>query len=169
MPSDSHDSAAQLFLEYIPSSSSSSSQPISLEEMADGGSRLSSSITPKAMHRLSSRLESRLELETSTQKVEKWNVEQIQDFVRKLGFIGSEKEGGDKIKHYRHISDVCCLGNSYKPLYACPPLLCLVLPPSTLLLSLSFSLPLSPISLSSWLTNFSSFILNSKILETLCT
>ena len=37
---------------------------------------------------------------------ERWNAEQIGDFVRKLGFIDTKKEEGMKIKHFRHISEV---------------------------------------------------------------
>ena len=37
---------------------------------------------------------------------EQWNSEQIGDFVRKLGFIDLEKEGGEKIKHFRYINTV---------------------------------------------------------------
>lgn len=36
-----------------------------------------------------------------------WNSEQISDFVRKLGFLDTEKAGGDKIKHFLHVSEVC--------------------------------------------------------------
>jgi len=39
-------------------------------------------------------------------KQEQWNAEQIRDFVRKLGFMDTEREGGEKIKHFRHISSV---------------------------------------------------------------
>ena len=39
-------------------------------------------------------------------KVERWNTEQIGDFVRKLGFMDTQKEGGEKIKHFRRISEV---------------------------------------------------------------
>ena len=39
-------------------------------------------------------------------KQEQWNFEQISDFVRKLGFMSTEKEGGEKIKQFRYISDV---------------------------------------------------------------
>ena len=40
--------------------------------------------------------------------MERWNTEQIGDFVRKLGFLDKEKdkEGGDKIKHFLHVSEV---------------------------------------------------------------
>ena len=39
-------------------------------------------------------------------KPEQWNSEQIGDFVRKLGFMDTRDEGGEKIKHFRHISSV---------------------------------------------------------------
>ena len=42
-------------------------------------------------------------------KSEQWSSEQIGDFVRKLGFMDTEKEGGEKIKHFRHISAVSSL------------------------------------------------------------
>ena len=38
---------------------------------------------------------------------QRWNSEQISDFVRKLGFLDREEEGGDKIKHFLHINEVC--------------------------------------------------------------
>ena len=37
---------------------------------------------------------------------ENWNREQINDFVRKLGFLDAQKEGGDQIKHFLHINEV---------------------------------------------------------------
>ena len=39
--------------------------------------------------------------------IQRWNSEQINDFVRKLGFLDREKEGGDKIKHFLHVNEVC--------------------------------------------------------------
>lgn len=39
--------------------------------------------------------------------VQHWNTEQIGDFVRKLGFLDTEKEGGDKIKNFLHVHEVC--------------------------------------------------------------
>ena len=38
-----------------------------------------------------------------------WNSEQISDFVRNLGFLDTEKDkaGGDKIKHFLHVNEVC--------------------------------------------------------------
>ena len=37
---------------------------------------------------------------------ERWSKEQIDDFVRKLGFLDAEKEGGDKIKQFLHLNEV---------------------------------------------------------------
>ena len=39
---------------------------------------------------------------------ERWNTEQIGDFVRKLGFLDKEKDKGegDKIKHFLHVNEV---------------------------------------------------------------
>ena len=37
---------------------------------------------------------------------ERWSKEQIDDFVRKLGFLDAEKEGGKKIKHFLHLNEV---------------------------------------------------------------
>jgi hypothetical protein len=38
---------------------------------------------------------------------ERWNSEQIRDFVRKLGFMDTEREeGGVRIKHFLHLSQV---------------------------------------------------------------
>lgn len=37
---------------------------------------------------------------------ERWSKEQIDDFVRKLGFLDSEK-GGDMIKNFLHVNEVC--------------------------------------------------------------
>ena len=41
---------------------------------------------------------------------ERWNTEQIGDFVRKLGFLDKEKDKGegDKIKHFLHVNEVQC-------------------------------------------------------------
>ena len=53
-----------------------------------------------------------VELDMSNGKAPKqkqWNSEQIGDFVRKLGFMDTEKKGGEKIKHFRHISTVSVL------------------------------------------------------------
>ena len=39
--------------------------------------------------------------------MQRWNSEQISDFVRKLGFLDTEKEGGHDIKHFLHVNEVC--------------------------------------------------------------
>ena len=58
--------------------------------------------------------QSRHERETTQMvNVQHWNSEQISDFVRKLGFLDTEKEGGDKIKHFLHINEVCMLGTYF--------------------------------------------------------
>lgn len=38
---------------------------------------------------------------------QRWTSEQISDFVRKLGFLDAEKEGGVKIKEFLHLNSVC--------------------------------------------------------------
>ena len=45
--------------------------------------------------------------EVTQAKKECWNHEQISDFIRKLGFLDEEKEGGEGIKHFLHVSEVC--------------------------------------------------------------
>lgn len=37
---------------------------------------------------------------------QRWNSEQIADFVRKLGFLDSQKEGGDNIRKFLHLNSV---------------------------------------------------------------
>ena len=39
-------------------------------------------------------------------KIEKLNTDQIDDFLRKLGFMDREKEGGEKMKNFKHLSVV---------------------------------------------------------------
>ena len=48
---------------------------------------------------------------TKLTNFERWNTEQIGDFVRKLEFLDKEKdrEGGDKIKHFLYINEVISL------------------------------------------------------------
>ena len=50
---------------------------------------------------------------TQMVNVQHWNSEQISDFVRKLGFLDTEKEAGDKIKHFLRINEVCMLGTYF--------------------------------------------------------
>ena len=41
---------------------------------------------------------------------EKLNLEQIGDFVRKLGFVDKDNEkGGNNIKHFLHLNKVSCI------------------------------------------------------------
>ena len=44
---------------------------------------------------------------------ERWSKEQIDDFVRKLGFLDAEKEGGDKIKHFLRLNEVVFMANMF--------------------------------------------------------
>ena len=108
LTSDEMSSGAEIMLEYSPHSSPATephSQPFqaSLEEAdTEGGPPTSQ----KPSHRRTfSRHESRTE-EIATSNVERWSSEQITDFVRKLGFLDTEKEGGDNIKHFLHINEV---------------------------------------------------------------
>jgi hypothetical protein len=54
---------------------------------------------------------------------ERWNTEQIGDFMRKLGFLDKEKDKGegDKIKHFLHVNEVrvykCMLHIVYMYMY----------------------------------------------------
>ncbi len=92
-------SRAEIMLEYDLHSSlppglrqpAQGSQPPSLDDMG-----------PRSTF---SRMDSRGDEYLST-TLERWNSEQINDFVRKLGFLDTEKEGGDSIKHFLHINEV---------------------------------------------------------------
>ena len=42
-------------------------------------------------------------------KEEIWDCEQTRTFVRKLGFLDSEKAGGEMVKPFLHINEVCCV------------------------------------------------------------
>ena len=49
----------------------------------------------------------RLQATQAKMRSEKWNREEIGDFVRKLGFMDIDKdEGGDKIKHFLRLNQV---------------------------------------------------------------
>ncbi len=94
------DEEVQMILELVPSSIHTSNN---FEEGVDGRS------TTFRSHKYASQT---AELEPQTGELERgvnnkqWNSEQIGDFVRKLGFMDTEREGGEKIKHFRHISSV---------------------------------------------------------------
>ena len=105
---------AELMLEYNPSIFHQStppplpsSQPSTLEDPK---------ALPLHMQTLQQELQSGHERETTqTVNVQHWNSEQISDFVRKLGFLDTENEGGDKIKHFLHINEVCMLETYFMP------------------------------------------------------
>ena len=104
LSSDTSTSRTELMLEYSPSHSHQSpppphlppSQPSSLEDPE-----------VRVFPRVISRLNSQNGPETLGVNAERWNGEQINDFVRKLGFLDAEKEGGDTIKHFLHVNEVC--------------------------------------------------------------
>ena len=96
-------------LEYTPSashhtcvtSSLQSSQPSSLEDVE--------TVPPhtQTFPDVVLQQESQNRHDTLVVNVQRWNSEQINDFVRKLGFLDTEKEGGDNIKHFLHVNEVC--------------------------------------------------------------
>ena len=89
------DGEVQLCLEYTPSTNQTSSVDLkegSYDETPNGQTLLSAKPNCSDTGMVSEQ--------------EKWNSEQIGDFVRKLGFMDTEKEGGKKIKHFRHLSTV---------------------------------------------------------------
>ena len=88
-------SIPELTLEYSPSRSHQSSQSLPLP--------LSQPSNHVVLHQES---QSGPEAEVNIQRSEQWNSEQIDDFVRKLGFLDTEKEDGDKIRHFLHINEV---------------------------------------------------------------
>ncbi len=44
--------------------------------------------------------------ESTPEKPKRWNSEKISDFVRKLGFMDTSSEEGDKIERFRDINEV---------------------------------------------------------------
>ena len=50
---------------------------------------------------------------------QRWNKEQINDFVRKLGFLDSEGAAGDKINHFLHLHQVCILSSRVTDVCVC--------------------------------------------------
>ncbi len=95
---------AQMILEYVPSSIQTSN---TFEEGVDSGTTYTvRSCTSSFLTKQEPRLGDS-EGEVSKRSIKpQWNSEQIGDFVRKLGFMDTEREGGEKIKHFRHISSV---------------------------------------------------------------
>ena len=89
---------ACMTLEYIPSA-----QPLlpPISTVVEEGG------TPRTLVHSGSYTESGLGNGTTVMsRKENWNMEQINDFVMKLGFLDAQKEGGDRIKHFLHINEV---------------------------------------------------------------
>ena len=83
---------AEIMLEYVPAIHSG------VATSMEGG-------TPRTLPRSMSYPESDTGL-NAAKRAESWNKEQINDFVRKLGFLDTQKGGGAKIKHFLHINEV---------------------------------------------------------------
>ena len=112
--------STQIMLEYKPSASShQQAEPMQTDvQDCDSSSTTSSSssISGDQESRSSTDIpqQSKTEpqaqflLADKTSAIEKWNTEQVGDFVRKLGFFEKEKdrEGGEKIKHFLHVNQV---------------------------------------------------------------
>ena len=111
------DGDAQLILDFLPSTSQT---PGTVKSDESSATTAVSQILPHSeLSEVEEKVEQTSELTKiepkfgdvearirKTPKQEQWNSEQIGDFVRKLGFMDTEKEGGEKIKHFRHISAV---------------------------------------------------------------
>ena len=96
LSSEASGGEAVMMLEYV-ASAQPHVPPIS--QVDDGG--------PSTLLRSGSYTESGLGNGTHVvSRKENWNREQINDFVRKLGFLDAQKEGGDQIKHFLHINEV---------------------------------------------------------------
>ena len=94
-------------LEYMPSARPTLSQPSSNTEDGVGQPRTLTS---------SGSFQETVGGGNGTQLVsrkESWTREQINDFVRKLGFLDTQREGGDQIKHFLHINEVHILSICY--------------------------------------------------------
>ena len=77
----------ELYLEYEPFYAASESEAVN-------GSRGGQSDTARPQPRV------------HKERKERKNAEQINDFLRKIGFVDSEKEGGEFIKQFLHLSQV---------------------------------------------------------------
>ena len=96
LSSEASGGEAIMMLEYV-----ASAQPVvpPISQVDDGG--------PPTLLRSGSYTESGLGNGTHVvSRKENWNREQINDFVRKLGFLDAQREGGDQIKHFLHINEV---------------------------------------------------------------
>ena len=99
LTSDASGGKAEVMLEYVPSTDSAVPPLLNVTSMEEGG-------TPRTLPRSTSYPESGTGL-NAAKRLESWSQEQINDFVRKLGFLDTQKEGGAKIKHFLHINEVC--------------------------------------------------------------
>lgn len=98
---------ADILLEYQPS------QPVQPKKRPPSVSRVLDDDDEIAMPQVTlfgpsplSSLSSSGEVGLSTMVNQIWTSEQIGDFVRKLGFLHSEKEGGERIKSFLHLNFV---------------------------------------------------------------
>ena len=101
LSSGSSGGVASVTLEYMPSARPSLSPPVSTSEEGAG--------PPRALTSSGSFQETVGAGGNGTQlisKKENWTREQIDDFVRKLGFLDAQREGGDQIKRFLHINEV---------------------------------------------------------------
>lgn len=111
MTHDDSGHGAEILLQYSPSTLTqtafphSPAQPSSLQESEELAASTEKEC-PQVVSRLESQCDGAREARTQGSGVEMWNAEQISDFVRKLGFLDTEKEGGDKIKDFLHINEV---------------------------------------------------------------
>ena len=88
-------------LQYCPSDNPQAALPAQQSSLEDGSPQRLQPTKPSDIEGLGGK--------------ERWSKEQIDDFVRKLGFLDAEKEGGDKIKHFLHLNEVfhvCAMGES---------------------------------------------------------
>ena len=105
---------AELMLEYSPSTFHQSTPPPPLFPSSQPSTLEDPKALPLQMQTLQRESQSGHEREmTQMVNVQHWNSEQISDFVRKLGFLDTENEGGDKVKHFLHINEVCMLGTYF--------------------------------------------------------
>ena len=109
---DISNNVAELMLEYTPSTFDQSIPPLLLSSSQPSSLKDPEALSPQiqTFPHLQQESQNRCEGKaTQVVNVQCWNNEQISDFVRKLGFLDTEKECGDKIKHFLHINEVCML------------------------------------------------------------
>lgn len=67
---------------------------------------IDSSCSPSPHHNVDAPLQVHAKFQMKKARIERWNSEQIRDFVRKLGFLDKDEEGGDNIKHFLQLNQV---------------------------------------------------------------